>query len=215
MHVWHAMAKAAVYEVSGQAPFRHLIAFSGNARTVRADDRASCPRLLACSALAFLPHRSPLTRDWGRAAGEKECPSRRRLHARPVAGETHRVGWRLARPEQFARTTVYPCDACHGATTPYLVRSQRTGRPIKSLPIERTVSSRITRRLNGDSLRLAFATADRGGHVAIFSSLTLQARIGQLTPLHRLLASRDGEPWNSRSNANLSGRLPRAAHPGP
>jgi hypothetical protein len=36
-----------------------------------------------------------------------------RFHPRLMAGENFRVGWRRVRPEQVARTTVYPCDARH------------------------------------------------------------------------------------------------------
>src|SRR5262245_27015272 len=65
---------AAVYEVWSQASVRHLIRFSLEAQTVRADKRACSLRLLASSALAFfLPRRSPPAADEGRAAGEKEC----------------------------------------------------------------------------------------------------------------------------------------------
>src|ERR1022692_849728 len=91
--------------------------FSVNARTVRARDQASCRRFLAFSALAFfLPRRSPLTRGWGRAAGEKECPSRRRLLPRSVVGETHRVGWHLTRPRR--KTPGQPSIRVTPATAP-------------------------------------------------------------------------------------------------
>src|SRR6478672_7301167 len=80
-----------------------------------------------------------------------------RFHLRLVAGENPRVGWRVLRPEQVARTTVYPCDACHGATTLYLVRAKRPARQIKSPPIERTAPLQVARRHSGDSLRPAFA----------------------------------------------------------
>src|SRR5262249_2985667 len=72
----HVALSCAVYEVGNQAPFRHLIVFFTESRTIHARDQAFCFRVLACSSSAFfLPRRSPLTRGWGRAAGEKECCS--------------------------------------------------------------------------------------------------------------------------------------------
>jgi hypothetical protein len=47
------------------------------------------------------------------------------------------------------------------AITLYLVRAERPERQIKSLPIERTVPVRVTRRQNGDSLRLSIAFESR------------------------------------------------------
>jgi hypothetical protein len=47
------------------------------------------------------------------------------------------------------------------AITLYLVRAERPERQIKSLPIERTVPLRVTRRQNGDSLRRAIAFESR------------------------------------------------------
>ena len=127
------------------------------ARTFHACDQPFCLRVLACSSSAFfLPRRTPLTCGWGRAAGEKECCSADASSTPAVvAGVCHRVGWRLVRPGRYARTTVYPCDAGQGAITRYLVRALRTGRHIESPPIERTVPLQVTRRQNGDSLRLA------------------------------------------------------------
>ena len=64
----------AVYEVSRQAPFRHLIAFSLDARTVHAHGQASCLRVLAFSVLAFfLPRRSPVTLAAGERRGRKNA----------------------------------------------------------------------------------------------------------------------------------------------
>src|ERR1700731_2841630 len=93
------IAFAAVYEVSGQAPFRHFIGFSARAQAVRGRDRASCRRLLASSALAFfLPRRSPLSRSWGRAAGGRG--GRKNAHARwtlpPAARRSRNPSCRLA-----------------------------------------------------------------------------------------------------------------------
>ena len=87
------------------------------------------PSLFASSVLAFfLSRRSSLTARWGRAAGQKECsPWADAFHPRLVAGEVLR---RLAScaGRAVARTTVYPWDARHGATTLDLVRSERPGR---------------------------------------------------------------------------------------
>ena len=152
IHLRHLDSSTAVYEVSSQAPFRHLIAFSIHAQTVRARDQAS-------------------------------CPPRRCLHPRFDCWRNHHVGWRRVRPKRYARTTVYPCDACHGATTPYLVRAKRTGRPIKSRPIERTVSSRITRRHNGDSHRLASPLPIAAFTLQTF--LRLRFRLGSCNSHHR------------------------------
>jgi hypothetical protein len=104
---------------------------------------------------SFSPAALPSPGRGGARRGRKNARLGARFHARLGAGKCPRVGWRRARPGQYARTTVYPCDACHGATTPYLVRTKRTGRPIQSPPIERTVPLQVTRRQNGDSLRLA------------------------------------------------------------
>src|SRR5262249_27948876 len=146
---------APVYEVGNQAPFRHLIVFFTESRTIHARDQAFCFRVLACSSSAFfLPRRSPLTRGWGRAAGEQECCSFLRMSS---TRRSLLPSCRLAslRPKRYARTTVYPCDAGEGAITRYLVRALRTGRHIESSPIERTVPLQVTRRQNGDFLRLA------------------------------------------------------------
>src|SRR5450755_423112 len=95
--------------------------------------------LLALPWHSFSPAALPSPSVGGERRGRKNARLGDVSNPRLVAGKNLRVGWRLARPEQCARTTVYPCDAGHGATTPYLVRSKRTGRPIKSPPIERTV----------------------------------------------------------------------------
>ena len=69
----------AVYEVSSQAPFRHLIVFLAQARTVHAHDRPSCRRVPACSSLAFfLPRRSPVTFAAGERRGRKNALLRER-----------------------------------------------------------------------------------------------------------------------------------------
>ena len=66
--------KDAVYEGSSQAPFRHLIVFLSQARTVHAHHRPSCRRVLACSSLAFfLPRRAPVTFAAGVRRGRKNA----------------------------------------------------------------------------------------------------------------------------------------------
>src|SRR5262249_52433610 len=119
-------------------------------------------RLFAFASLLALPQHSfsPAALPSPAAGGGR----RGRKNAAPFCG-CPRPGarcWllpscRLAslRPKRYARTTVYPCDAGEGAITRYLVRALRTGRHIESSPIERTVPLQVTRRQNGDFLRLA------------------------------------------------------------
>ena len=62
----------------------------------------------------------------GGPAGKKECLRTRIIPRLQPASAL--VSAASLRAERYARTTVYPCDACHGVSTPYLVRSKRTGR---------------------------------------------------------------------------------------
>jgi len=163
-HHHRAFLRATVYEVSGQASSRHLIGFSSKARTGRAGDQAVCRCLLASSTSAFfLPRRPPLTRGWGRAAGEKECSRTRspRSTTRLLAKALVSAGVftaRAIRPDN--RLSVRRRPRRHH---PLPCTLKRTRRPIQSRPIERTVPLQVTRRQNGDSFRLAFAASPSRG----------------------------------------------------
>jgi hypothetical protein len=125
--------------------------------------------LLALSWHSFSPAALPSPGRGGARRGRKNARLGTRFRARLGAGIP---SCRLAssRPERYARTTVYPCDAGHGAITPYLVRTRRTGRPIKSLPIERTV--RLTRHPAAERRLSPTGCARflRGGFVTILRS---------------------------------------------
>jgi len=173
---------AAVYEVSSQASFRHLIGFSSNARTIRAGDQAACRCLLASSVLAFfLPRRSPLTRGWGRVAREKECSgSADASSPRLVACETPLSAGVLYGPGRSPGQPSIRVAPAPDATTFYLVRSKRPGRQIKSPPIERTVPLQVTRRHNGDSTRLASPASSAA--VTSLSGCSLLSRSSRTDP---------------------------------
>ena len=116
--------------------------------------------LLPLSWHSFSPAALPSPRGWGRAAGEKECP---------VSADAFIHGSLLAKTRVSAGVCYGPSRSpgqpsirvtpATDATTPYLVRTKRPRRQIKSPPIERTAPLQVTRRHNGDSLRLAFAAA--------------------------------------------------------
>ena len=164
------------------------MAFSLEARTIYAHEQASCLRVPASSVLAFfLPRRAPLTGSWGRAAGEKECPSRRTLHSAPrLLLAKPVVGWRLVRTER--KTPGQPSirvTTATAATTLYLVRSKRPERQIQSPPIERTAPLQATRRHNGDSLRRASLTS----FAAVASFLRSSLLLVHLGPIHHTAAA--------------------------
>jgi len=170
------------------------MAFSATARTVHAYDRASCPHVPASPVLAFFlpPLRCPNPR-MGERGGEERMPCLgERFLPRLAPGDGHRVGRRLERTEQCARTTVYPCDARHGRQHPLPCTH----------PAYWTPNPESTHRTNGA------LDASPGGRTATLSdwllpasssapSLTLHARIVRLTP-PRPPAWRDAEPSSSR-----------------
>ena len=119
---------AAVYELSGQASFRHLMAFSFSARTVHAYDRH-----LAIASLLRL----------------------RGLLLRLVACEARRSAGVLHGPGRSPGQPSIRVASATDAITLYLVRLSVLNATNKSPPIERTVPLQVTRRHNGDSLRLA------------------------------------------------------------
>ena len=118
------------YEVSRQAPFRHLIAFSLDARTVHAHDQASCLRVPASSVSAFFRRRrSPRTLRGGERRRRKNALPRRTLPRCGCCLRNPVVGWRLVRPER--KTPGQPSirvTTATAATTHYLVRSKRPER---------------------------------------------------------------------------------------
>jgi hypothetical protein len=77
----------------------------------------------------------------------------RRFRARFVAYEARLSAGVLYGPGSSPGQPSIRVTPTTDATTPYLVRSKRPGRQIKSLPIERTVPLQVTRRHNCDSLR--------------------------------------------------------------
>lgn len=112
------IAPETVYEVECQASAGIFQAISSPARTVHAGALLACtqrpPWLLSLH--VFSRRRAPLALSWGRAAARKYVPAHHPARddfapgsepqALPSAG--------VSRSGRQARTTVYPCGACHG-----------------------------------------------------------------------------------------------------
>jgi len=151
---------------------------------------------------SFSPADLPSPAAGGGRRGRKNAHARGRHAPRLVCWQRPLCRLASSRPERYARTTVYPCDAGHGATTLYLVRSSVLDAQSRVDPSNercpcRSPGGRTATRSDWPSLLHHHAKRD----------------VYDLTP--RPLASHDAAPLSSRSNASPFPRHPRALLPGP
>src|SRR5262245_13215763 len=212
--------KAAVYEVWNQASRRHFIRFlsTRGPPALTYGFRADAS-LLPLPWHSFSPAALPSPRAGGERRGRKNAHARRThfsgtFGAATLAGEGPAVGWRLLRPGRNARTTVYPCDACHGkrlrrhhplpctlqaSWTPSRVHPSNERCPCRS-PGGKTATLRLLHR----SDRHAFTSLRVCCWLFTFT----------VTRPQQTLAAHPAAPAtalsSSRSNASLSRQRPRA-----